>query len=88
MKHAAIFKLNPTVVTIADDRAFDARGEEVIYDKLAVETELANTSYVQKRAKEYPDMREYLDAIVKNDSAQLKAYIDKCKAVKAKYPKP
>ena len=39
------------------------------------------------RANEYPDFKEYLDGIVKNDTAQIQAYIDACKAVKAKYPK-
>lgn len=43
--------------------------------------------YKAKRLAEYPDFREYLDGIVKNDAAQIKAYIDACLAVKAKYPK-
>lgn len=40
------------------------------------------------RAKEYPDITEYLDAVVKGDGIQLQSYIDKCLAVKQKYPKP
>ena len=88
MKHAAIFKLNPSVVKIEGEKAFDDQGTEVEYDKDAVDQEVASSQYKAQREREYPDMREYLDAIVKNDSAQLKAYIDKCKAVKAKYPKP
>ena len=43
--------------------------------------------YKQKRAREYPDYREYLDGIVKGDQAQIQKYIDDCKAVKVKYPK-
>lgn len=43
--------------------------------------------YDVKRANAYPDFREYLDGIVKNDQAQIQAYIDACLAVKAKYPK-
>lgn len=35
----------------------------------------------------YPDMSIYLDAIVKSDTIAQQAYIDKCLAVKAKYPK-
>lgn len=42
----------------------------------------------QLRAAEYPDYREYLDGIVKGDTAQVQTYIDACLAVKAKYPKP
>jgi hypothetical protein len=43
--------------------------------------------YQRKRALEYPDFKEYLDGIVKGDTAQVQAYIDACNAVKAKYPK-
>lgn len=44
--------------------------------------------YAMARRREYPPMEDYLDGIVKNDSAQIKKYIDACLAVKAKYPKP
>jgi len=44
--------------------------------------------YKDQRKSEYPNFEDYLDAIVKNDDIQLKAYIDACLAVKAKYPKP
>jgi len=40
-----------------------------------------------KRRDEYPPMADYLDAVVKGDEEQKQAYIDKCLAVKAKYPK-
>ena len=43
--------------------------------------------YQRKREQEYPDVKEYLDGIVKNDQAQIQAYINACLAVKAKYPK-
>lgn len=43
---------------------------------------------LEARANEYPPMSDYLDGIVKNDQAQVQAYIDACLAVKAKYPKP
>jgi hypothetical protein len=36
MNHNAIFKLNPTVVTIRGDIAYDADGNEVAYDLAAV----------------------------------------------------
>ena len=44
--------------------------------------------YRVQRENEYPDFRDYLDAIVKGDQTQLQAYIDACNAVKQKYPKP
>lgn len=48
----------------------------------------AAVAYKGKRAAEYPSMADYLDGIVKGDTAQVQAYIDACLAVKAKYPKP
>jgi len=36
MNHDAIYKLNPTVVTIRGDTAYDANGNEVAYDLQAV----------------------------------------------------
>ena len=39
------------------------------------------------RRTEYPDFIEYLDGLVKGDTEQMQSYIDKCKAVKEKYPK-
>lgn len=44
--------------------------------------------YQRKRAAEYPPMVDYLDGIVKGDTAQIEAYINACIAVKQKYPKP
>ena len=44
-------------------------------------------SYQELRASAYPPAADYLDAIVKGDTAQAQAYIDECLAVKAKYPK-
>ena len=39
------------------------------------------------RAESYPPMADYLDGLVKNDSAQIEKYINACQAVKVKYPK-
>lgn len=44
--------------------------------------------YKSKRRMEYPNLIEYIDGIVKGDQEQIQSYIDKCNAVKAKYPKP
>lgn len=87
MNHEAIYKLNPTVVTIRGGIAYDAEGNEVAYDKAAVEAYVASQAYIAKRQAEYPPITDYLDAIVKADQAQLNAYISACKAVKEKYPK-
>jgi hypothetical protein len=51
------------------------------------EKEIVKLTYQELRAKEYPSMCDYLDGIVKGDTAQVQKYIDDCKAVKLKYPK-
>ena len=45
-------------------------------------------NYQRKRKLEYPPITDYLDAVVKGDEEAIQEYIDKCLAVKAKYPKP
>jgi len=88
MNHKAIYKLYPQVVTIDDGAgAFDAQGNKVEIDMAAVNAWVDPEAYKFKRAAEYPDLRDYLDGIVKGDQAQVQAYIDACLAVKAKYPK-
>jgi len=44
-------------------------------------------TYAQLRAAAYPPIADYLDGIVKGDTAQVNAYIAACLAVKALYPK-
>lgn len=44
--------------------------------------------YDVQRQSEYPPMADYLDGIVKGDTAQVDKYIADCQAVKTKYPKP
>jgi len=83
----AIYKLYPQVVRTLGETAYDADGNEVAYDKAAVQAYVNARDYIAKRAAEYPSMTDYLDGIVKGDQAQVQAYIDACLAVKAKYPK-
>jgi hypothetical protein len=86
-KHEAIYKLHSNVVTIRGDEAFDAEDNAVAYDEAAVQAEMDASAYISKRAAEYPPITDYLDGIVKNDRAQIEAYVAACVAVKAKYPK-
>ena len=51
------------------------------------QVELAKTQYQRDRKVEYPPMEDYLDGIVKGDTAQVDKYISDCLAVKAKHPK-
>ena len=83
----SIYKLYPNVVRTVGDVAYDADGNEVAYDKTAVQAYVDAHAYIAKRASEYPPMTDYLDAIVKGDQEQIDKYIADCLAVKAKYPK-
>jgi len=86
-KHQAIIATYPNVVTIRGDKAFDAEGNTVIYDEVAVQSYINANSYIAKRQAEYPPFTDYLDGIAKGDQAQINKYIADCQAVKAKYPK-
>ncbi len=83
----AIFKLYPQVTVINDVTAYDADGNEVAYDKAAVQAYVDAHAYIAKRAAEYPNPAEYLDGIVKGDQAQIDKYIADCLAVKQRFPK-
>jgi len=88
MNHNAIYKLNPSVVTICGDVAYDANNNVVVYDTEAVQKYVDDHAYIAKRKAEYPQITDYIDAVVKGDQAQIDAYIAACQAVKTKYPKP
>ncbi len=86
MSHEIIFKLNPSVVTIRGDVAYDADGNEVAYDKAAVQAYVDAHAYISKRAQEYPSIGDQLDALWKG-GAEAEAMLAKVQAVKNKYPK-
>jgi len=89
--HKAIRALHPEVVKVEETNdsitAYDADNNIVAWDKTAADAWVDPNAYKYQRADEYPDFKEYLDAIVKGDDTQKQAYIDACLAVKAKYPK-
>jgi len=85
--HEAIYALNPQVVRTVGDVAYDADGNEVAYDKSAVQAYVDAHAYIAKRASEYPPITDYIDGVVKGDQVQIDKYIADCLAVKAKYPK-
>lgn len=41
----------------------------------------------QMRKDNYPPIENYIDGVVKNDTAQIQEYIDACNAVKEMFPK-
>lgn len=80
----AIQKLNPTVVTMRGDVAYDANEQVVEYDLAAAEALVAANQYKVQRAAEYPSFADQFDLLYHGGYEAWKAAID---AVKTKYPK-
>ena len=83
--HEIIYSLNPSVVTIRGDIAYDANGNEVAYDKAAVQAYVDAHAYMAKRSAEYPSFADQFDTLYHGGYDAWKAQID---AIKLKYPKP
>ena len=81
-----IIKLNPSVVTIRGETAYDADGNEVSYDKAAVQAYVDAHAYIAKRQAEYPAIGDQLDALWKGGEAAAEM-LAKVQAVKTKFPK-
>ena len=89
-KSEAIFALNPPVVTIRGDVAYDKDNNIVEYDMAAVNAHIAANQYKMQRAMEYPLLTDLADAMYwasKGDNTKLDTYYAACEAVKTKYPK-
>jgi len=84
-KHEAIYKINPNVVTIRSNVAYNKDEQEVTYDNNAVEALVASEAYKDKRASEYPAIADQLDYIYHNGIDAWKT--DMIDPVKVKYPK-
>jgi hypothetical protein len=68
---------------------FEKPSEEQFLEKMEYfKQEYSRLEYQRLRALDYPDIKEYLDGVVKGDQNQINDYIAKCLAVKEKYPKP
>ena len=73
MNHQAIRNINPSVVTIRGDVAYDANEQVVEIDQSAYDAEIARlqaeqdaTEYQRLRAPEYPPIGDQLDALLKH----------------------
>ena len=82
--HNAIYQLNPSIVTIRGDVAYDANEQVVSYDKAAAEALVAANAYKEQRAMAYPSIADQLDQIYHEGIDAWKATIQ---AVKDRYPK-
>ena len=91
MNHKAIYALYPQVVTVDDTAgAFDKDGNKVEIDLALVNAWQDPDAYKYKRQAEYPSLADFADAYYwaqNGDDTKMTAYIDKCEAVKTKYPK-
>jgi hypothetical protein len=85
MNHEAIYKLNPSVITIRGETAYDANGNEVAYDKSAVAAYVSANAYKAQRAAEYPNIADQLDTLFHEG---IDGWKETIQAVKTKYPKP
>lgn len=81
----AIYKLYPQVVRTLGETAYDADGNEVAYDKAAVEAEVQANAYKAQRAAAYPSIADQLDTLYHQGYDGWKATIE---AVKTEFPKP
>jgi hypothetical protein len=84
MIEEAIYKLYPNVVRTSGDVAYDADGNEVAYDKAAVDAYVAANEYKSKRAAEYPSIVDQLDTIYHDG---IDAWKEQINTIKEKYPK-
>ena len=82
--HIAILKLNPAIVTLRGDVAYDANEQVVAYDLSAAEALVAANAYKEQRASAYPSIADQLDQIFHEGIDAWKATIQ---SVKDTYPK-
>jgi hypothetical protein len=91
MNHNAIRAIYSQVVIIDDtEGVFDAQGNKVEIDMALVNAWVDPEAYKYKRVKEYPSLADFVDAYYwaqNGDDTKMTAYIEKCAAVKDKYPK-
>ena len=81
----ALRTLYPQVITTFADKAYDAEGNEVLYDTQAVKNYLESQAYKQQRATAYPSVADQLDTLYHGGYDAWKATIT---AVKEEFPKP
>jgi phage baseplate assembly protein gpV len=82
----ALRTLYPNIVTTNGETAYDADGNEVSYDKAAVQAYVDARAYIAKRQAEYPSIGDQLDALWKGGDAAAEMLV-KVQAVKTKFPK-
>ena len=95
MKHDAIRNINPAVVTIRGDVAYDANEQVIEIDQAAYEAEVARlqaehaaTQYQRDRTEAYASIADQLDMQYWDSVNGTTTWADHIAAVKAAHPKP
>ena len=86
-KHEAIYKLNPSVVTIRSDIAYDANNNVVEYDAASAQALVDANAYKDQRAKAYPSIQEQLDMQYWDSVNGTTTWADAIAAIKEGFPK-
>ena len=96
MKDQAIYKTHPNVVSILEsNEAYDAQGNLVVLDMVAVDAEVAvlkaeydANQYQRDRATAYPSLQDQADMQFHDLANSTTTWLDAIQAVKDAYPKP
>jgi len=86
--HEAIYKLNPSIVTIRSDIAYDVNDNVVEYDAAAAQALVDANAYKEQRAKAYPSIAEQLDMQYWDGVNGTTIWADTIASVKSENPKP
>ena len=95
MKDQAIYKTHPNVVSILEsNEAYDAQGNLVVLDMVAVDAEVAvlkaeydANQYQRDRAEAYPSLQDQADMAYWDRKNGTTTLDDAISAVKAEFPK-
>ena len=95
MKDQAIYKTHPNVVSILEsNEAYDAQGNLVVLDMVAVDAEVAvlkaeydANQYQRDRATAYPSLQDQADMAYWDRKNGTTTLDDAISAVKAEFPK-
>ena len=86
--HEAIYKLNPSIVTIRSDIAYDVNDNVVEYDAVAAQALVDANAYKDQRATAYPSIQEQLDMQYWDGVNGTTIWADTVASVKSENPKP
>ena len=93
MNHDAIRNINPAVVTIRGDVAYDANEQVIEIDQAAYDAEVARLEaewnakeYARLRKTEYDKLNQY-EMMFDDQVNGTTTWVDAINAIKAKYPK-